>query len=68
MKLLRVGDVGEERPAMVDAEGVLRSLSGVVSDVAGANLLPASLERLRKIDPKELAAGCGDAAHCSLRW
>ena len=54
MKLLRVGDVGEERPAMVDADGVLRSLSGVVSDVAGANLLPASLERLRKIDPKGL--------------
>ena len=54
MKLLRVGDVGEERPAMVDADGVLRSLSGVFSDVAGANLLPASLERLRKIDPKDL--------------
>ena len=66
MKLLRVGDVGEERPAMVDADGVLRSLSGVVSDVAGANLLPASLERLRKIDPKDLplVAGTQRIAAC----
>jgi 2-keto-4-pentenoate hydratase/2-oxohepta-3-ene-1,7-dioic acid hydratase in catechol pathway len=59
MKLLRVGDVGEERPAMVDADGVLRSLSGVVSDVTGADLLPASLERLRKIDPKDLPPVAG---------
>src|SRR5271163_945424 len=66
MKLLRVGDVGEERPAMVDADGVLRSLSGVVSDVALTNLLPASLERLRKIDPKELplVAGTPRIAAC----
>jgi 2-keto-4-pentenoate hydratase/2-oxohepta-3-ene-1,7-dioic acid hydratase in catechol pathway len=54
MKLLRVGNHGEERPAIVDADGGLRDLSGVVSDVAGENLLPESLEKLRKIKPKEL--------------
>jgi 2-keto-4-pentenoate hydratase/2-oxohepta-3-ene-1,7-dioic acid hydratase in catechol pathway len=54
MKLLRVGKPGEERPAMMDADGAFRDLSGVVVDVAGANLLPESLERLRKISPKEL--------------
>jgi 2-keto-4-pentenoate hydratase/2-oxohepta-3-ene-1,7-dioic acid hydratase in catechol pathway len=54
MKLLRVGNRGEERPAIVDADGGLRDLFGVVSDVAGVNLLPVSLEKLRKIKPKEL--------------
>jgi 2-keto-4-pentenoate hydratase/2-oxohepta-3-ene-1,7-dioic acid hydratase in catechol pathway len=54
MKLLRVGNHGEERPAIIDVDGALRDLSGVVSDIAGVNLLPESLERLRKIDPKEL--------------
>jgi 2-keto-4-pentenoate hydratase/2-oxohepta-3-ene-1,7-dioic acid hydratase in catechol pathway len=46
--------VGEERPAIVDASGGLRDLSGVVSDIAGAALLPESLAKLRAIDPKEL--------------
>ena len=54
MKLLRVGDQGEERPAIMDVDGGLRDLSSVVGDIAGANLLPASLERLRKISLKEL--------------
>ncbi len=54
MKLLRYGNVGEERPAIVDAEGGVRDLSGVVGDIAGATLVPESLEKLRKINPKDL--------------
>jgi 2-keto-4-pentenoate hydratase/2-oxohepta-3-ene-1,7-dioic acid hydratase in catechol pathway len=50
MKLLRVGDPGEERPAAVDADGVLRDLSGVVHDITGTVLLPESIERLRQIN------------------
>ncbi|WP_055485294.1 fumarylacetoacetate hydrolase family protein [Streptomyces sp. WMMB 322] len=38
MKLLRVGPVGAERPALLDEAGVLRDLSGVVPDVDGALL------------------------------
>ncbi|MET9758251.1 fumarylacetoacetate hydrolase family protein [Streptomyces sp. NPDC006372] len=38
MKLLRVGTAGAERPALLDAEGALRDLSGVVADVDGALL------------------------------
>ena len=59
MKLLRVGNAGKERPAMVDADGMLRDLSGVVSDIAGTTLLPASIERLRRIDPKTLPLVAG---------
>src|SRR5882757_2854423 len=54
MKLLRVGNVGEERPAMMDAEGGLRDLAAVVGDIRGAVLVPESLAELRKIDPKKL--------------
>ncbi|MEV5592716.1 fumarylacetoacetate hydrolase family protein [Streptomyces sp. NPDC052496] len=38
MKLLRVGPVGAERPALLDEEGVLRDLSSLVTDVDGALL------------------------------
>ncbi|PKW08052.1 2-keto-4-pentenoate hydratase/2-oxohepta-3-ene-1,7-dioic acid hydratase (catechol pathway) [Streptomyces sp. 1222.5] len=38
MKLLRVGTAGAERPALLDAEGTLRDLSGLVDDVDGALL------------------------------
>ncbi|MEU6660945.1 fumarylacetoacetate hydrolase family protein [Streptomyces sp. NPDC046821] len=38
MKLLRVGTAGAERPALLDADGVLRDLSGVVTDIDGALL------------------------------
>ncbi|GLW45365.1 2-hydroxyhepta-2,4-diene-1,7-dioate isomerase [Streptomyces sp. NBRC 14336] len=38
MKLLRVGTAGAERPALLDGDGVLRDLSGVVPDIDGALL------------------------------
>ncbi|MFD8725520.1 fumarylacetoacetate hydrolase family protein [Streptomyces sp. NPDC059629] len=48
MKLLRVGTAGAERPALLDAEGTLRDLSGVVDDIDGALLADdAALGRIR---------------------
>ncbi|OEU87602.1 2-hydroxyhepta-2,4-diene-1,7-dioate isomerase [Streptomyces abyssalis] len=48
MKLLRVGQVGAERPALLDDSGVLRDLAGVVPDVDGALLADdAALGRVR---------------------
>ncbi|MEU6823638.1 fumarylacetoacetate hydrolase family protein [Streptomyces atriruber] len=48
MKLLRVGTSGAERPALLDAEGTLRDLSGVVSDIDGTVLADAAaLDRIR---------------------
>jgi ureidoglycolate lyase len=54
MKLLRVGEKGRERPALLDANGKLRDFTGIVDDVAGATLLPGELQRLREIDPQSL--------------
>lgn len=48
MKLLRVGTAGAERPALLDAGGVLRDLSGVVPDIDGAVLADdEALDRVR---------------------
>ncbi|CAL9469720.1 fumarylacetoacetate hydrolase family protein [Streptomyces sp. enrichment culture] len=48
MKLLRVGTAGSERPALLDAEGTLRDLSGVVTDIDGDLLADeAALGRVR---------------------
>lgn len=54
MKLVRYGDAGAEKPGMLDAEGVLRDLSGHVHDIAGGVLSDAGLDKLRAIDPASL--------------
>ncbi|HYC94544.1 MAG TPA: fumarylacetoacetate hydrolase family protein [Sphingomicrobium sp.] len=54
MKLARYGPAGAEKPALVDDEGRLRDLSGVIGDVAGEALSPGSLERLTALDPASL--------------
>ncbi len=59
MKLLRYGVKGSERPAILDNDGVLRDLSGVVPDIAGDALLPASLSSLRQIDLTTLPVVAG---------
>ncbi|RST04493.1 FAA hydrolase family protein [Streptomyces sp. WAC05374] len=67
MKLLRVGTAGAERPALLDQDGTLRDLSGIVSDIDG-NLLSdtSALDRIRaaagagvlpKLDPAGLRVG-----------
>lgn len=54
MKLLRVGATGQEKPAILDAEGKVRDLSSVVGDIAGDVLLPESLAKIAAIDPTTL--------------
>ncbi|MFK0334186.1 fumarylacetoacetate hydrolase family protein [Rhizobium sp. NPDC090275] len=54
MKLMRVGEIGQEKPAMLDADGKIRDLSGHVSDIAGASISPEGLAKLAAIDPKTL--------------
>ena len=54
MKLLRYGAPGAERPGILDSDGRVRDLSGVVSDISGDTLTPAGLDKLRAIDPASL--------------
>lgn len=50
MKLLRYGAKGSERPALLDKDGKLRDLSGLISDVSGSALSPESLSKLLALD------------------
>lgn len=56
MKLLRYGPAGAEKPGMIDADGVLRDLSGQIDDLNGANLSDAALAKLAALDPTSLPA------------
>jgi 2-keto-4-pentenoate hydratase/2-oxohepta-3-ene-1,7-dioic acid hydratase in catechol pathway len=54
MKLLRYGPAGQEKPGLLDRDGKIRDLSGAVRDIDGETLAPASLDRLRRLDPSTL--------------
>jgi 2-keto-4-pentenoate hydratase/2-oxohepta-3-ene-1,7-dioic acid hydratase in catechol pathway len=59
MKLLRYGPVGQEKPGLLDAEGRIRDLSGVISELDGPALSPAALAKLTEIDPATLPVVSG---------
>ncbi len=54
MKLLRFGEVGAEKPGLLDSDGNIRDLSAHIDDVAGANLSPDALAKLSAIDVSSL--------------
>ena len=60
MKLLRYGPAGAEKPGLLDADGRIRDLGGVVDDIAGATLGDAGLDALRQTDPATLPLVEGD--------
>jgi len=49
MKLVRYGNPGKEKPGLIDAQGKLRDLSGIVKDIDPSQLGDAALARLRKV-------------------
>ena len=60
MKLVRFGASGHEKPGLLDRNGQIRDLSGVVGDLAGDVLGPESLNRLKEIDPETLPLAEGN--------
>jgi 2,4-diketo-3-deoxy-L-fuconate hydrolase len=54
MKLVRFGNPGEEKPGLFDGDGAIRDLSAHISDLSGAALSPASLDKLKALDPMSL--------------
>jgi 2-keto-4-pentenoate hydratase/2-oxohepta-3-ene-1,7-dioic acid hydratase in catechol pathway len=54
MKLLRYGAPGHEKPGILDGNGAIRDLSGVIDDIAGSTLLPEALDKLRGLDVNAL--------------
>ncbi|QND22027.1 fumarylacetoacetate hydrolase family protein [Rhizobium leguminosarum bv. viciae] len=54
MKLMRVGEAGSEKPALLDADGKIRDLSGHVADIGGEAITPTGLAKIAAIDSKSL--------------
>ena len=54
MKLCRYGKNGFEKPGMIDAQGNIRELSGVVEQIDQGTISPAGLAKLRKIKAETL--------------
>ncbi|MGB6255802.1 MAG: fumarylacetoacetate hydrolase family protein [Bradyrhizobium sp.] len=59
MKLVRYGEVGKEKPGLVDKSGQIRDLSAHISDLAGDAFSPASLSKIAALDPTKLPAVSG---------
>jgi len=54
VKLVRYGNVGAERPGIVDAAGRIRDLGGVVPDFARVALTPETLKKLGALNAEAL--------------
>lgn len=54
MKLLRYGPRGEEKPGLLDADGRIRDLSGLIADIGPAEIAPGCLAKLATLDPASL--------------
>ncbi len=50
MKLMRVGQPGQEKPAILDAEGKIRDLSAHVKDIGGDAISPEGLKKIAALD------------------
>jgi len=54
MKLLRVGEKGAEKPALLHSDGTYRDLSSVVPDITGKTIDAAGLAKIKAADPSKL--------------
>ena len=54
MRLVRYGRPGKEKPGLIDDEGKLRDLSGVIADIGAEQLSPKALRKLEKIPQASL--------------
>ncbi|MDH4441251.1 MAG: fumarylacetoacetate hydrolase family protein [Rhizobium sp.] len=50
MKLMRVGPLGQEKPAILDKDGKVRDLSAHVADIGGAAISPEGLAKIAALD------------------
>ncbi len=56
MKLMRVGNVGQEKPAILDENGVIRDLSAHITDLDGDSFTNGDAEKIASLDLSTLPA------------
>ena len=54
MKLLRFGEMGQEKPGILDSNGKIRDLSGHISDINGETISEDGLNKISLIDQMSL--------------
>ena len=54
MKLLRFGEMGQEKPGILDSNGNIRDLSGHISDINGETISEDGLNKISSIDQMSL--------------
>ena len=54
MKLLRFGEMGQEKPGILDSNGKIRDLSGHISDINGDTISEDGLNKISSIDQMSL--------------
>jgi ureidoglycolate lyase len=54
MKLVRYGEAGKEKPGILDAQGAIRDLSGVVKDIDATTVSPEGLAKLKGVNVDSL--------------
>ena len=54
MKLLRYGPPGREKPGLLDDNGKIRDLSGVIPDFTTETVTPKALAKLARLKPEKL--------------
>ena len=67
MKLLRVGAKGQECPALLDSQGVVRSLANIVRDIDASVLSQEGLARLRALNIADLPV-VADVSRVGTPW
>ena len=60
IRLLRYGPKGHELPGLLDDDGIIRDLSGILDDITPETLSRESVARLAAMDPTSLHAVAGN--------
>ncbi|WP_299380498.1 fumarylacetoacetate hydrolase family protein [uncultured Kiloniella sp.] len=54
MKLLRYGPIDQEKPGLLDLQGNIRDLSGIIDDINGKNLNSQAISKIQELDSNSL--------------
>jgi 2-keto-4-pentenoate hydratase/2-oxohepta-3-ene-1,7-dioic acid hydratase in catechol pathway len=60
MKLVRYGEAGKEKPGILDAQGAIRDLSGVVKDIDAAAVSPEGIAKIKAVNIESLPKVSGN--------